>query len=296
MSQIAHAVSATGPDGPYSLKDVIKPHFAHSPEVRPDGKGGFLIFHVGAGANNTLPCPDPAAHTCQFVSNCTAGCTGPEHPFMSGLDFYGPSMLYRSRSIDGPWSATDIGPCDKVPGCEKTPHYPGNGNDMNPTAVVLADGSVKMLWRSICYPCKGQSYYALAHAPSIDGPYTWETDNIFPRFKDCHIEDGFLYRNRRGWHALFHSDCEGTSGGAAGGHGFSVDGVSWTLHPHNAYDNTVVYEDSGPSVKLTRRERPKLIFDAETGRPTHLVNGVSLPSKDQCDHTFTFVQPIKIST
>ena len=34
---------------PYSLKDVIKPHFAHSPEVRPDGKGGFLIFHVGAG-------------------------------------------------------------------------------------------------------------------------------------------------------------------------------------------------------------------------------------------------------
>lgn len=55
-------------------------------------------------------------------------------------------------------SATDIGPCDKVPGCEKTPHYPGNGNDMNPTAVVLADGSVKMLWRSICYPCKGQRY------------------------------------------------------------------------------------------------------------------------------------------
>jgi len=62
------------------------------------------------------------------------------------------------------------------------------------TAVVLEDGSVKMLWRSIDYPSKGQSYYAQASAPAIDGRYTWDTRNIFPNFKDCHIEDGFLYR------------------------------------------------------------------------------------------------------
>ena len=51
-----------------------------------------------------------------------------------------------------------------------------------------------MLWRSIDYPSKGQSYYAQASAPAIDGRYTWDTRNIFPNFKDCHIEDGFLYR------------------------------------------------------------------------------------------------------
>ena len=104
---------------------------SHSPEIRPDGQGGYLLFHVGAGANITAHCPDPSAHTCQYVSNCSGGTTGPDHPIMSGLDFYGPSVLYRSSSVDGPWTAVDIGLCDQVPGCEKTATYRGNGNDMN---------------------------------------------------------------------------------------------------------------------------------------------------------------------
>ena len=98
-----------------------------------------------------------------------------------------------------------------------------------------------------------------------------------------------MYKNSRGWHALFHSDCEGNSGGAAGGHAYSKDGKRWTFHQKNAYNNTVVLTN-GTTWKLARRERPKLVVDPATGMMTHLVNGVGLPG--DCDHTFTFIQPI----
>jgi len=97
----------------------------------------------------------------------------------------------------------------------------------------------------------------------------------------------FPLRNARGWHALFHSDCEKT-GAPGGGHGFSVDGKTWTLHPHNAYGHTIEMVD-GTTWSCTRRERPKLILDDE-GRPTHLLNGVGISTTT--DRTFTFVQPI----
>ena len=263
--------------------------------------GDWLVFHVGAGANDTRPCADPASDACGFVRNCSGGCTGPEHPWESGLSFYGPASVLRSASPLGPWEDRVIGACDAVPGCAKNATYRGNGNDLNPAPVQLGQGQgqgqgqqagpgeVLMLWRSIDYSSKGQSYYARATAPVWSGPYTWSTTNLFPGFADCHIEDGHVYRTRRGVHALFHSDCEGVSGGAAGGHAFSADGgLTWTLHPRNAYNRTVALRGGG-AWQLSRRERPKLITGAD-GEITHLINGVSLPG--QCDHTFTLVTPI----
>ena len=75
----------------------------------------------------------------------------------------------------------------------------------------------------------------------------------------------------------------------------SLDAQDWTFHPMNAYDNNVTLSD-GTAWPLSRRERPKLILDAE-GEITHLINGVSLPGEaNGCDHsgdhTFTFVQPV----
>ena len=139
---------------------------------------------------------------------------------------------------------------------------------MNPAPLLdPSNGSIKMLWRSISYaPGSGQSFYAAAEAPAWNGPYTWHTQNLFPRFAWCHIEDGFLYQTKRGFHALFHSDCEKTSGGAAGGHAYSLDGVHWVFHPRNAYDNNVTLS-SGEVWSLSRRERPKLILDRTTGEP-----------------------------
>ena len=54
---------------------------------------------------------------------------------------------------------------------------------MNPAPYINSDGSVFMLWRSINYTKgSGQSYYAIATAPAWSGPFTWNTENIFPSF------------------------------------------------------------------------------------------------------------------
>ena len=149
-SQIGHAISNT-PAGPYTLKQIILPHFAHSPDVVRGVNSEWLVYHVGAGTNNTTECRDPAANTCRWTTNCSRGCTGPEHPWLSGLGFYGPASVMKSSSPDGPWSDTIIGACKDVPECEPNSTYPGNGNDQNPAPLINADGSVTMLWRSINY-------------------------------------------------------------------------------------------------------------------------------------------------
>jgi hypothetical protein len=75
---------------------------------------------------------------------------------------------------------------------------------------------------------------------------------------------------------------------------YVADGISWSFHPQNAYNNNVTLT-AGSSWRLSRRERPKLILDA-SGNPTHLVNGVSRRgAANGCkdgDHSFTFIQPI----
>jgi hypothetical protein len=299
-SAIGHATSKT-PAGPYQFQSIIKSHFAHSPEIIRAADGSYLIYHVGAGVNDTAPCPDPKAQSCQYTRNCTGGCTGPNKPYFTGLAFYGPSAVLHAQSLEGPWTSTVIGACGDVPGCAKNSTYPGNGNDMNPAPWVFKNGTIKMLWRSINYTKgSGQSYYSTASAPAWDGPYDWSTENIFPNFSACHIEDGHLYRNARGWHAVFHSDCQkhSMSKGAAGGHAWSKDGKTWTFHEKNCYNNKIALTD-GTEWVLSRRERPKLIIN-EGGQITHLLNSVSLPGvANGCgshpaatDHVFTFAQPV----
>ena len=122
-----------------------------------------------------------------------AGCTGPEHPWLSGIGFHGPAAVLRATSPSGPWQSHVLlnGNCSDVPGCMPHDQKPGNGNDLNPAPYMLANGSVKMLWRSINYTKgSGQSYYALASAPAWRGPFEWSTTNLFPDFAWCHIEDG----------------------------------------------------------------------------------------------------------
>jgi hypothetical protein len=169
-SQIGHATSST-PAGPYTLEQIILPHFAHSPDVVRGVNNEWLVYHVGAGTNNTTECRDPAANTCRWTTNCSRGCTGPEHPWLSGLGFYGPASVMKASSPDGPWSDTVIGACKDVPECEPHGTYPGNGNDQNPAPFINADGSVTMLWRSINYTKgSGQSVRTLTKATRLGCP------------------------------------------------------------------------------------------------------------------------------
>ena len=75
-------------------------------------------------------------------------------------------------------------------------------------------------------------------------------------------------------------------------HAFSLDGKRWQWSTVPAYNTTVRMAD-GSSVRLNRRERPHLLFDAD-GTPTHLYTAVTgLPGPFQhTDRCWTFVQAL----
>ena len=95
--------------------------------------------------------------------------------------------------------------------------------------------------------------------------------------------------NPGSFHAIFHSDVEKNCGGAAGGHSWSTDGVSWEFSPHNAFGNKVTLTN-GSIITLRQRERPHIALGAD-GAPVALTNGAG--RVDDCDHVFTFAQPVK---
>jgi hypothetical protein len=85
---------------------------------------------------------------------------------------------------------------------------------------------------------------------------------------------------------------EKNSRGAAGGHAWSTDGVRWTFSPWNAF-NHIVQLTNGSTITLRQRERPHLGFDPKTGDPVVLTNGAGWDN--DCDHVFTFAQPIAVA-
>ena len=95
------------------------------------------------------------------------------------------------------------------------------------------------------------------------------------------------------WHALGHvfaSEKCGTSDPKSvtaacnpiSGHLFSRDGLTnWTTSDVEPYSFAVDYDD-GTSGLLATRERPKLLFDATTGEPTHLYTAASPMPPEGC--------------
>ena len=84
-------------------------------------------------------------------------------------------------------------------------------------------------------------------------------------------------------HCLYHNGRGGMTN--LGLHTFSTDGKVWRKPAQNygdacakhrncsaMYTNSVQLDD-GSSITLVGRERPSLLFDQATGRPTHLYNG-----------------------
>lgn len=283
-SALGHATSST-PDGPYTLERLIKPHFAHEPVAvwADPNHTEVLIYHIGAGDNATGPGSN-------YASNCSGRCTGADHRWIGGGSFTGPTAVLVGPTLNGPWKSVDIGYPSTLPGCPRC-------GDSNPAPVLLQDGRVDMMWRTTSLPtCPGQSCMARATAPTWEGPYTWNISNLFggQTAARVHVEDAHVWTapataaNPGSFHALFHSDAEG-DGSGSGGHAWSADGAEWTFSGYNAYTSTVVLQN-GSSVKLQKRERPHLVLDS-SGTPIALTNGAGWPG--DCDHVFTFVQPIR---
>ena len=275
-SIITHATGPS-PTGPFAPESTVLSFFSHNPKPVRANDGTWLIFHIGCGAG-TSP-----------ITTCTNGTT----PISALIDFpsrgsaaaapctdYGTSVL-SAPSPSGPWTAaTVIAPAPSPSG------FPRSAD--NPSALIFPNGSTWVMFRSYNRTGKFHSVIGMARAPHWSGPFTIDAEPLFPQW----MEDPYLFYQPEtdSFHALFH-----TMGGCpqVGCHAFSKDGTAWRVSPGGAYNFTVALS-SGATVELKRRERPQLVYDPKTGKPTHLINGAEATQHDggQEDKTFSIIVPL----
>ena len=270
-------------------------------ELQVVGCTGMCVSNGGTGASK--PCgsgAEPWTQTQLHVVSCaspdasgwsvSAAAAASNLPAKSaplcGISY---TELLTSPSLDGPWSfQTAFGPN----ATSDHPFFPASVD--NPAPFFWPNGSVGVMFRSYTRAsAEFHSSIGIARAPDWRGPWELPSEPIFAGLQ----EDPFWWHqpSTDSYHALFHN-MGGCS--AVGCHAFSRDGFSWTLSPTPAYDYNVTFTD-GTTTVFSRRERPQLVFDPDTGAPTHLINGVQLPraqqpAHSQGDYTYSIIVPLRV--
>lgn len=260
-SEIVHAV-AEDAQGPYRFCDVALPprgaeywdgRSTHNPRIL-KWEGKYYLIYMGS-----------------------------THPFAA--------PLYEELTLDSPWCV--VGRANKRIGLAvaDTPYGPWKRLDepilktkpgtfysfftSNPSPIIQEDGSVMMIFKGRAY--KGDSGYSdmalgMAYAPSIEGPYTVLNDGqpIFQVDGQGEAEDPFLWKDERGYHAIFKDHVAKFTGEKGGGvMAHSADGIHWTVDKApKAYSRTVEWEDGAVELQ-GQLERPFILFD-ESGKPACL--------------------------
>ena len=111
----------------------------------------------------------------------------------------------------------------------------------------------------------------IAYAPTIEGPYR-VLNNEQPIFQvdgQGEAEDPFLWKDDKGYHAIFKDHVAKFTGEKGGGvMAHSKDGINWTVDKDpKAYSKTVEWEN-GTITKQGQLERPFILF--EDGKPTFI--------------------------
>lgn len=173
--------------------------------------------------------------------------------------------LYRSigsataKSIAGPWKR-----CDK-------PII--NQESNNPAVIVEKNGNIKLMFRD------ADLRVLLATAPSYEGPYAIENDNVWP---NCKLEDFYLFKHNGQYHCICEDNVGKVSGHIRWGiHLFSDNGVNdWEKYdPVVVYDHDLEYED-GSVLHCIRREKPQLFI--ENGKAVCLLTGIYDGNESWC--------------
>ena len=258
-SEIVHATSDT-PEGPYKFSDIALPargaqywdgRSTHNPRILKYQNKYYLIY------------------------------MGSTHPFAN--------PTYEQLTLDSPWCI--IGRSNKRIGLAvaDSPYGPWKRFDepilktkpntfysfltSNPSPIIQEDGSVMMIFKGRTYI--GDNKFSdmalgMAYAPSIEGPYKVLNDDqpIFQVNGQGEAEDPFLWKDNKGYHAIFKdhvSKFTGEQGGGVMAH--SKDGIRWTVDKDpKAYSRTVEWED-GKVEMQGQLERPFLLF--ENGKATY---------------------------
>ena len=280
-SRIDHAISHTGPEGPYQFSDVALDTWAHNPAPLTLKDGRYVLFHIGnaaTGPNGGKNCTNSSSSTTSIASSSRKMAQT-----QMQLDFDIDNNIHISPSLWGPWKPlkTNLGSCN------------------NPAPWIHPNNG------TIYVGCRG----ALKRADKIDGPYV--DIGKFPEgliensgIVQGHYEDPQLYTDNRGnFHILYHVyttdlpsfNCENSTVSA---HAYSQDGYKWYISSkqpyttqleisvdddyddHDSEKNKDDDDDDGKSttsktqfITLATRERPKPFFN-QHGVMTHLVQGV----------------------
>jgi len=274
-SRIRHAISTTGPAGPYKAHDVSFPVWGHEPTVARAPTGEYAMFW-SASFGKDVPC---SRVQCPNGDNGNSVIDGEQCLPDTDCVYRPPMRSYMAYAAGpaGPWSAPQL---------VASPE--GEEGDQNFAPLIRADGSLIALgrppyiWRADDW--RNATSYAVeaVEGGTVDG------------------EDPFLYIDPRDptvLHALSHA------GGwdSSGGHVWSADGgQTWGRHTDvAAYGSLILYDDS-TSVSLSRRERPHLAFDKD-GLPTALTNGATAvwpcthPETCPHDHCYTSLQRLNMA-
>lgn len=284
-SEIVHAISDT-PEGPYKFSDIALPargaqywdgRSTHNPRIL-EYQNKYYLIYMGS----THPFANPTYGQLTLDSPwCTVGRSNKR----IGLAI--------ADSPYGPWKRFD------EPILKTKPNTFYSFLVSNPSPIIQEDGSVMMIFKGRTYV--GDDKFSdmalgMAYAPSIEGPYTVLNNGqpIFQVDGQGEAEDPFLWKDSRGYHAIFKDHVAKFTGEKGGGvMAHSLNGIQWTIDKDpKAYSRTVEWED-GKVEMQGQLERPFLLF--ENGKATHAffatMNGAG--GFDNATQSWNMVIPIK---
>ena len=284
-SEIVHAISDT-PEGPYKFSDIALPargaqywdgRSTHNPRIL-EYQDKYYLIYMGS----THPFANPTYDQLTLDSPwCTVGRSNKR----IGLAI--------ADSPYGPWKRFD------EPILKTKPNTFYSFLVSNPSPIIQEDGSVMMIFKGRTYV--GDDKFSdmalgMAYAPSIEGPYTVLNNGqpIFQVDGQGEAEDPFLWKDSRGYHAIFKDHVAKFTGEKGGGvMAHSPNGIQWTIDKDpKAYSRTVEWED-GKVEMQGQLERPFLLF--ENGKATHAffatMNGAG--GFDNATQSWNMVIPIK---
>lgn len=284
-SEIVHAISDT-PEGPYKFSDIALPargaqywdgRSTHNPRIL-EYQNKYYLIYMGS----THPFANPTYDQLTLDSPwCTVGRSNKR----IGLAI--------ADSPYGPWKRFD------EPILKTKPNTFYSFLVSNPSPIIQEDGSVMMIFKGRTYV--GDDKFSdmalgMAYAPSIEGPYTVLNNGqpIFQVDGQGEAEDPFLWKDSRGYHAIFKDHVAKFTGEKGGGvMAHSPNGIQWTIDKDSkAYSRTVEWED-GKVEMQGQLERPFLLF--ENGKATHAffatMNGAG--GFDNATQSWNMVIPIK---
>jgi MYXO-CTERM domain-containing protein len=258
-SNAFHAISSMGVEGPYIRQDyVYSSHKGHNVSVAQLLDGTYVVV----------------------VSEIV------------------PFTIYKSTSLDGPWTACPGGELIQPNGITTNspttcnPGGPCNDShwDSNVSLVARPDGKFEIVQRhgfiaiadTLCGPYKMQKPtwdYLTANRPNVDSIYPKRTSNpLVSNPTYGWEEDPHIWYSAGTYHVIYSG-----SGDRIGWHLYSPDGINhWKdgglAYSPIAYQKVFCYEGSTTCTQWYKSERPGVVM--ENGHPTHITLAVADVDKD----------------